>query len=271
MSWLEIAKNLPTGQKARADCPECGEGTNTNAAIVNHSIKGYSLYCNACGYNPFEGKGKLSLAELAHIQKLNDEALKPITKLELPDDYSTDIPLQGRLWLYKAGINPVQWREHKIGYSEKLGRVVLPVFDDKDNLIWFQCRAIHKGQKPKYIQPSRDKDGILFHVKTSGTISSTVVIAEDILSAIRLSEYTNTASILGTKLNAGQAQVLSTYSKCITWLDSDKAGRKGARDIRRTMGLVCEVGNIVTREDPKCLSRKEIRIELEKANAYSTT
>ncbi len=266
MTWLEIAKTLPTGHKTRSDCPKCGEGTNTNAAIINHAVRGYSLFCNACGHNPFESKGTQSLADLAELKRLNEEALQPISKLELPNDYTTTIPVEGRLWLYSAGLTESTIRENKIGYSENLRRVVLPVYDSNNRLIWFQGRAILKGQKPKYIQPSRDKGRAIFLKRPDSHTDSGIILVEDILSAIRVGKHITTASLLGTKVNSEQACIIKDYIKATTWLDGDKAGRRGAYNIRKTLGLVCEVGNIVTTVDPKRLSDKQIIQHLKEAS-----
>ncbi len=259
MEWIAIAKALPTGQKTRTDCPNCGAGTNTNAAIVNHNIKYYSLYCNACGHNPVEQKGIQTLEELARIEELNTEASKSSFlqdgKIILPKDITDDIPIEGRLWLYQGGISPTTWKKYGIKYSPSLQRVILPV-ESNNEVVWFQGRAIHKGQKPKYLQPSHDKGDTLFAVQDRQ--SETAVITEDILSAIRVGKCVDAFSILGTKISTGQAFKLSKYKKVYTWLDNDKAGKEGAYNIRRALHLLTDVGNITSDVDPKNLSNKEI-------------
>ena len=263
MKWLEIAQNLPTNKHTRSDCPEeCGSG---NTLIVNHKPQGYSAYCFRCGYQAFEGKGQQNLQELAHIRELNEQAESIQLTLELPDDYTTEIPLHGRLWLYGGGLTESVWKDHNIGYSKKLDRVILPVYDDSGNLEWFQCRALLKGQKPKYIQPSRCRDKVMFRVSKDGEANKRVVVVEDILSAIRVGRHINTCSLLGTKITTGQATELAKYDRVTTWLDPDAAGRKGAYKIRKTLGLLTEVDNIVTDKDPKELSDKQI---IELLNSY---
>lgn len=263
MNWLKLAQKLPVGQKTRTDCPICGKDTNTNALIVNHGIKAYNASCFACGYNPFQMKGIQTLDELKEIRRLNNEKLGYAIKL--PNDFTTEIPLIGRLWLYKSGLRPSVWKAYNIGYSERLKRVILPVYNKQGTLIWFQCRALLKGQKPKYIQPSRDKTGIVFEALGHAEDRNTVVVVEDIMSAIRVGETTNTVSMLGTKADTDQINRLSEYNKVITWLDSDKAGVRGAANIRQAVSLLTNTTNICTTLDPKCYSNKEIRSTL---NAY---
>ena len=258
-SWLEIAKELPLGHKTRSQCHECG--TTDKSLIVNHSHKAYNAYCFRCGSQPFEMKGEMSLEELKQMKELNHAAHTSKLKLALPEDFSHDIPLEGRLWLYSGGITESTWKEFGIGYSESLRRVILPVYNDKKALVWYQCRAVFKGQSPKYIQPSDGRDTVIF--KCGNSISNKqCVIVEDILSAIRVGKHTVAASILGTKITTSQAQALSQFDTVVTWLDSDKAGVKGAQAIRKTLQLVTRVTNVVTKKDPKCLSDEQIRQEL---------
>jgi hypothetical protein len=264
-TWLDLARDLPLGHKTRVKCTQCG--TDDKSLIVNHSSKAYNAYCFRCGDNPFEMKGELTLQELSKIKELNEDAIKQRLPISLPEDYTTTIPLAGRLWLYSGGITESVWKKYAIGYSETLRRVILPVFDTKGKLIWYQCRAVLRGQTPKYIQPSEDRSSILFF-STRDTNNKMVVIVEDILSAIRVGEATGlpTCSLLGTKITTAQANTLSEYEKVCTWLDSDKAGVTGAYNVRKAVGLLTETKNVVTEKDPKCYSNKEIKEVLCKQN-----
>lgn len=262
MNWLDVAQNLPLNGKTQIQCPEmCGGGEKLS---VNHSIKSYWCNCYRCGFSDTEFKGANTLAEIKRIRELNEAAEQVQLTLELPHDFTDEIPPIGRLWLFKAGITEPTWRKHNIGYSPSLERVVLPVYDSAGSLIWYQCRAIHAGQEPKYLQPARDRSSIMLEIGFDREDIQRVVVVEDILSAIRVGKHITTASMLGTKITTSQAAKLSKYPKVTTWLDPDKAGRVGAYKIRKTLGLVTEVDNIVTAKDPKELSDREIIEELRK-------
>lgn len=256
-NWLEIAQQLPLNGKTDTVCPEnCGSGEKLS---VNHSVKSYWCNCYRCGFSDQHWKGQQTLTELKRIQDLNDAAAQIQLSLELPHDYTTEIPLHGRMWLYKAGITEPVWSSYSIGYSESLDRVVLPVYDTEGNLIWYQCRALHAGQKPKYLQPARDRSAVMFHIQRDGEHLQRVVVVEDILSAIRVGKHVSACSLLGTKITTAQAAELGKYPEVTTWLDSDRAGRSGAYKIRKTLGLITEVSNILTEKDPKELSNREIK------------
>lgn len=271
-TWLEVAQNLPCGHSERVDCDNCGVGTNTNAAICNHNPKYYSVHCYACDYNDYSSKGQLTLAERQRIQELNDEAIKGQNSrvIALPDDTTynhAEFSREARMWLYAGGVSPSLWTKYSIGYSKRLERVVLPVYRD-GKLIWYQCRAILKGQRPKYIQPSGDRATVMFsstqpykdnHLERT---YERKIVVEDILSAIRVGNagvQAEAVSLLGTKITAGQTSILSQADEVVTWLDGDKAGKKGSYSIRKTLSLLCDVSNIRTDEDPKAYSNKQIR------------
>jgi hypothetical protein len=264
MTWEDLARSLPLGHKTRCDCPQCGEGTSTNAMMVSHSMGGYSGYCFACGYSPFISKGKQTLAELEALRALNEAAEAETFEVELPHDFTTEIPLEGRLWLYKAGINEPRWRKLGIGYSESLRRVVFPVFetsgDPTSKLQWVQCRALLAGQRPKYIQPASSPARVCAEF---GKSAVQVVLTEDLLSAARVGEQYRAISLLGTKLQPATMAACVKAERVYVWLDPDGAGQRGAAAIRRSLGLVTEVIVLTSDKDPKYLSNKQIREVIE--------
>ena len=259
--WKEVAQELPVGRTTRLDCPQCGEGTNTNAAIVTHGIKGFKVHCFACDFNEFEHKGVQTLAEIKRLKELNDAAQRYATrKIELPEDFTYEIPLVGRLWLYSCGITPAIWKHHKIGWCGSLERVVLPVYDNEGTLKWFQLRAVQEGQHPKYIQPSADRSSILFLAPAQDENSELVVIVEDYASAARVanSGY-NAISLLGTKATLAHLSTIAEYRNVIVWLDSDRAGRKGSYGLCKALSTVTSVRSVFTELDPKKYSNEQIK------------
>lgn len=257
MKWLEIAKQLPVGGKTDGVCPEgCGSGSKLS---INHSVKTYWCNCYRCGFTEQVYKGKQTLEELRYIRELNERASTEKLTLELPHDYTTEIPLEGRLWLYKGGITETVWRKYRFGYSKTMRRVILPVYDSKGNLIWYQCRALLEGQSPKYVQPARSRDTVYFLAGAETRGVSEVVIVEDILSAVRVGKFKTSCSLLGTKITTSQANFLGKFDRVIVWLDADRAGQSGATKISRTLGLATEVKRVRSAVDPKALTDQQIQ------------
>jgi DNA primase len=225
--------------------------------VVSHGENGYSAYCFRCGPVGFEPHGYRTLEELARINELNDRA-KEAQSHELPEDFTTSIPEQHLRWLLRAGITPSRARSLRIGYSDQLTRIVLPVYDG-DRLVYWQARALLHGQKPKYINPEADKSTILYWARPAAPPAGEVVVTEDILSAIRVGAHVTAACIMGTKTSDAQAAQLARFDRVSYWLDPDDAGREGNRKGCRKLGLVTSVREIVSHVDPKNLPDREIR------------
>lgn len=256
MDWLEIAQNLPLGKKTYTTCPECGR---EKKAVVSHDARGYSLYCFR-GCTPlFERKGTQTLEQLRRIQELNDAASKFQDRaIELPKDFTESIPPEGKLWLYRASISESTWKQFRIGYSPSMCRVILPVYSRSGDLLWYQARAMLEGQKPKYLQPDRERSTVMFQAYSSRGDLQRAVIVEDILSAIRVGKHIDTYSLLGTKITTGQAAELSKYNRVTIWLDGDIAGQRGAYKIKKSLGLVTQVDVLRTEHDPKSYTDTEL-------------
>ncbi|APD18129.1 hypothetical protein [Vibrio phage JSF7] len=260
--WLSAAKELRSGTHGRIDCPNCGWGTGTGAAIINHNLKDYSVFCNACKLVEKLPKGLLSLAELKELREA-EERSKERLPLWLPHDYTLEIPEVGRQWLYKCGISPSYWQMLRIGWSDYYKRVVLPVYNHEGVLVWYQLRAVYAGQKPKYIQPARSKDCV--YTVNNGTKPIAAVVVEDIASAIRINLLRLpfvAYAIMGTSLTPKQLETLISHGTVLTWFDPDKAGEAANKRIRHTLGLWVNTRQIRSHVDPKKLSNQELTLKL---------
>ncbi len=255
---MSLAKKQRVGSRTRLDCPNCGWGTNTKAAIVNHNPKYYSIYCNACNLLETESKGNLTLKELSELKQMNAEAYTPC-KVQLPLDFTFEIPYEGRQWLYQTGLSPTRWQALGIGWSDTTKRVILPVYNKEMKLVWLQQRAVFLGQKPKYIQPKQAKE--VTYTNFNPSIARVAVIVEDIASAMRINEIPilcDGHSIMGTSLSLPQINVLCQYWKVLVWFDPDKPGQTAAKKAIKKLSLWTDVGKIYSTVDPKKLCNTDI-------------
>jgi len=192
----------------------------------------------------------------------NDSVITPIALAKVnptifPNDYS-DLPLKNRLFLYQYGIEDNAIELYRIGYSPRLQRVVLPIYQGKVPIFW-QLRATKPEQQPKYIT-SRGRRKPLTILNPG---ARALVLVEDWLSCIKLQLSCTTISIcclFGTSLSADKAlQIKAQYNKIILWLDGDKAGREGTKKLHKALGApINYVGSIRTEADPKTYNKKQI-------------
>ena len=247
MNWLDIAKNLSPNTKERVQC--CGINRD---AVISHNRDYYTYYCFRCDERIYERVGNRPLDQLF------SNAPTKIESHELPEDFTTVIPLQHCLWLYKAALSRDVIVDAGIGWSDSLQRIVLPIRDPSGNVLYYQCRAVHQGQLPKYLNPPIDKASILYH-SGIGSGLTRIVVCEDILSAIRVGKHTPACSILGTKTSDEQAMYLSNYKLVSYWLDPDKAGIRGSRSGIKKLSLTTDTEILTSNVDPKCLPDRCIR------------
>jgi len=260
--WLPLAEQLKEGQKRRVP-HECGEG---KVMIIEHKAEGYSAYCHRCVDKGWKPHGRRSLEKQLQTYKERNSDIAFTNIIQLPADFSTTIDPAGLRWLGAGGITNHLIDKYGIGYSDYYGRVILPVYMD-GKLVYYQARAVHKNQSPKYLNPIADKGAIRF-VAGQGRV---VVVTEDILSAIRVGEvtgYTGSA-LLGTSASTADINYLNSFDVIMVWTDPDEAGRKAAKKIVRSMSLLGRtVIDIQTDVDPKILPH---RIITEVLNERRTT
>ena len=255
MDWLKLAMGQPVGGNVRIDCPECQR--KKSAGVTNHG-EVYSIFCFGCYHKESKPAPPMTPQERRAMQLQAEEfrAKSP----ELPEDFTTELPPAGVLWLAKGGLNHCDIARHGFGYSPSMQRVIMPVYEDGE-LVAVQARALHRGQEPKYLGQIRRHPRPAFQAPHS-TPTDTLVLTEDMLSACRVSKVCDAWSTLGTNLCAAVlARIGETaYDQVSIWMDADAAG---VRARRKMHALLQTTGKQITMihsdRDPKKHSLEEIR------------
>jgi len=265
--YVQIAEKLDIGQSTRGYCPEC---MTEGKLWITRNIDSYFCYCNKCSYK-HRTKKKITLQSFSDMHKKNTSYEN--NKAFLPSDFTLKIPQEAMWWLLKYSISEFKAREYKIGYSPSLNRIILPIYD-QGKLVFTQARAILPTQMPKYLSSkSVNKSKLLF--KSFTKTPKTVVITEDILSAIVVSKVLPSVSIMGTVLSDYQLNYLVALKvPIIVWLDGDSAGIKGRKKITQDLelaGVPCSY--ICTSKDPKEYNTKEMEriIKNEQNTCYTNS
>ena len=195
-------------------------------------------------------------------------------EMSLPGDFTESIPEHGLIWFLKYGVSAEVARHYGFGWSEKMARVVMPVYDETGNLCTTQSRAVYPDQVPKYMNKKNgDMTCVAFYsddeLLLDAPVQEGLVITEDILSAVRVGRLMPALSTLGTHLSDKLAvrALKSVYGPVYIWYDGDEAGVKGARKARRTLELQGKQAIVIkTEKDPKEYSNDEIRAILTASN-----
>lgn len=258
MDWLELAKSLP--YDGRKKVPHCAAD---RSMIVSHGAKGYSAHCFRCGPVGWEPHGVLTIAQVLERRKATEELRT--SGVVMPRDFTFDIPPPARLWLQKAGITAETAEFYGIGYTPYTNRVIVPVWEDMQLVAVLARRIDMIG--PKYVAKMRSTNEY-FTSATEVADRTTVVVTEDVLSAIRCGASFRSYALLGTA--AGPVSVAGLHVRLAAqqavgvrvavWLDPDKAGRVAARKLVRALCLAGWDAHAVRSErDPKYYSNADIK------------
>lgn len=138
-------------------------------------------------------------------------------------------------WLYKYGVYKSLIVKHKIGYLPDWHRVFLPVFDDEGKLRFYQLRSLSPDENIKYLTFGK-VDQQYGLIRNSRFANRKLIIVEDRVSSIRVSEQGNALALHGTSLNTALVeQLVKDYDEFVVWLDADRPGLKAKDKVVRQL------------------------------------
>ena len=242
----------PMGLGQRHRHPGCCDGKD-RALVITRFDRGWLWKCHRCQEKGVKWLEGISPSRYVKWQQsINVKPVVTAKDIELPLDFTYDIPSKGMGWLYSNNLTDSDIKKWQIGYSPTLGRVILPVYQ-QDELVYWQGRFLgtpDKVKNPKYTNVFKQgRDSIYFWNLEADT--KEIVMVEDIISAINVGHICNTVGLLYAYVPDDLVMKLSVrYSPVIMWLDWDKNNRVLGRLKRyRSMGI--NVKAIMTRLDPK--------------------
>tara|TARA_A100000171_G_scaffold53092_1_gene76721 strand:+ start:361 stop:1137 length:777 start_codon:yes stop_codon:yes gene_type:complete len=194
---------------SRDACPKC----QSTSALGQYK-------CFKCGY-----RVEYALGTYRQLSTFDNAE-----ELELPEQLvynPRQFHIDALLWLHTAHLYERQIVRQRIAYCPDIHRVFIPCITNGE-LISYELRKLRdEDWGPKYKAVGRNKQPICYNDFPD---SSSVVVVEDHLSAIRLRETTNVVSICGTCISQDTAKMLlNNYTDVIFWLDPDEAGIKAFR------------------------------------------
>jgi hypothetical protein len=264
-AWEKIARKLPCGRTVRTKCCK-----DDQSLVISHTEKGYSAFCFRCGKDSskFVPHGARSTEEILRHRRELESYLSDRSTLYLPSDFKVmhkDVPSEAWLWFLKSGVSSLLCETYGFGYSESLGRVVLPVRSPKGDLLAVQSRAIYKDQVPKYVTRTSGVPNVYFEsdddLLLTQEFKNSLVITEDILSSARVGRVIPSLSTLGTYLSDKVVvrSAMEQREHVYIWYDGDQAGVDGSHKAKKVLDLMGVPNTIIeTKLDPKEYSNDKI-------------
>jgi DNA primase len=167
----------------------------------------------------------------------------------LPVDFEEVYPPTAMGWFQCVGLSFLNTKG--MGYSQKNQAVVIPMHDyNTKKLVGYQLRYVLPGAKYKAFNVGATAP-VLFKAEFS-TSPDTIVLCEDVRSALKVSALYNSVALMGTFASRRFLDdIASDYKKIYIWLDGDEAGTKAANKLFRKLQLIANVKLIKTDKDPK--------------------
>ena len=228
-------------------CPNC---KSSDALAVFDDGHKWCFSCNH--YEP----GEQSISD---VRKRFDDRNPQANDTFLPADFDFNIPQEGIDWLRKYGMlhkeiinNRFGWSQDGIILKNKNIRIapmlVFPIYDEVGHLLMWQGRNFGK-EGPKYI--TRGAKDVL-HILGQHIESDTIVLTEDLLSAIKVSRIAPAMPLWGSFMSLELARRLSSrFSKAVLWLDKDKAQEAAKQAANASHIFEKGCSSIRTERDPK--------------------
>ena len=232
------------------NCPNC----QSSSGVDVHGRD----FCHACGKD-FPGKGK----------DLLPKKQPPRKSLELPVWDPFDC-FPDKAYDYLNKFHYV--RDERCFWSSKYDRLCFPYYK-KDDFLYngpetmIGCWMRSLDQQPKWkLAGSKDFAWVYFKARkvweseeTEYRLNNTIVLVEDVISAIRVSKYLDCVHLGGTSINKSTEDLLNAYINVYIFLDGDEAGKNGAMKIRNKLKLNYNVRVIRAKKDPKCHTDEELK------------
>ncbi|MCS6870479.1 MAG: DNA primase [Anaerolineae bacterium] len=156
-------------------------------------------------------------------------------------------------------------------YDRFRDRLMIPICDERGQVIGFGARALKPEAQPKYLNspqtPLFDKSAVLFalhHARRSIRESETAVIVEGYMDAIQAHQhgFTNVVAQMGTALTQAQLKTLSRFARrLILALDADEAGARATLRGLEAARQAASVERVFV--DPNGALRESSRLNLE--------
>lgn len=247
------------GELTRYSHAECGD--RTDRLYVKRVAGGFLYHCHNCApkFSGFYASKDPCLSPRQTEKALlppppKHYGLEDNGTLIMPNHFTTDMPMVARKWYMKYGISEDEAAISEFMWDPHSERLILPVFDEEGRLIQYQSRAVYDNQQPKYVTTCVANRRPHFEIKNN----ETVVVVEDVLSAIKVGRVCSTLCLHGSFIEPDLAKKLREYKDVIIWLDADKydVACKAARQLA-SKGIKVSVA--YTSEDPKEYSLIRIR------------
>lgn len=227
-------------------CPSCNSRDNLGVWSDGHK------FCFGCGHMvPPDKKG------FEYVSRVLNKDMKPKKKPKLPDDASYSLPPMAMAWLAKYDVFLSDAVKHGIMWSTSRKSLIFPI-RIQNELVFYQERMFEGNVK--YLTHGSLED----HIPVIRTVPSVlnkgiVIVVEDFISAIRVSERYDCVPLFGSHIHKKLATRLGRmYNTLGIWLDRDKTQQ--AIQFQNEYRILFDTSFVVISDlDPKAYTTNDLQ------------
>jgi DNA primase len=171
-------------------------------------------------------------------------------------------------YVMSRGLSEQAARYFGVGYYDGngflRGRVVIPIYNERGELVAYSGRAIDKAE-PKYRLPAGfRKSHVLFNLhRAIQSRDDTLILVEGFFDTFKIHQagHPNVAALMGSKLSDRQTDLIAThFNQVILMLDADEAGKAATAKAATTLSPMISVRTVALApgSQPDQLASKEI-------------
>jgi len=263
--------SLPINQAPSRDftCPYCNSKAGTMISRDTYSVL-FTCFRVTC---PQVGSIRLALDGTGnYLQNSRDKI--PLVPPFTPKYFKEEItPLTEEQGFYIQNKFEITHQDFNISYSPNSNRYMIPLYSKEGTLWGWGARSYEKNISTKFLLYVEQEGSKLYYPPLGATKwqeADTVILVEDVISAMKVSMHIPSISILGTNLSKKQQEELvKNFQHIIIWLDQDtwqapiNAGRNWFPKpikMKRDLSIqVQQVHCVFSIKDPKDLTHQEIK------------
>lgn len=259
--WIHLAPDKPGRIRVNHIGLDCAGGRDS-MVVERKSNGNLTAFCYRCSRSGWDHPPRSFVSPAkAHVPV---PPVAPSVSVTPPDDCREEwhsFPREAREWLLRGGITSVIAAAQGIGWSDSSNQLWIPARQySKVTTGYKDSGYVLRGFNPKtYYTRTADKDN-MYGYYVSGVINNTIIIVEDIISAIKCSQVADSIALLGTHPKPAMIQKVlkEGYKKAFVFLDADNPQvRMKAREIPKRLPFIsCKI--IETGSDPKYLTKEQI-------------
>lgn len=270
----------------------CKPGKGNDKLYIKRVENGYILFCHHCGERGYASNRTLATGPFKGISSYKSPAITgqyassayssggngssevcagkdtgQVTRVSYPTDARNQVRLwtsnEAKIWILQYGLSMDDINAAGVCWSDKFSSILFPRYLD-GNMVAFQARRFPNEGGPKYV--TYGDSASLYDALRGSTGRDTLVLVEDYLSGLKVSQVAPAFVLNGTGLKDAQlTYLLKDYSKFVIMLDNDNWQVKTSQFklLKRVSTFAKKASIVEVTKDPKEYELAELKTLLQ--------